>query len=226
MSNQKQIADAIKMEYREEVSGYMDDIRKKKFKDKYKPKHQILFDYQYMNENEKENFLKEYIHPDMHWARKSKTGIDYVLREPIWEVNTFPLFTKKFCRMIIEEVENFDEFIGEHEGVNKKRPYTTTDSHLDCYPGRHEDDVPLSFLYDDIKSVYIHPILSYVWGFQVKDDENSWVARYNPDEQKHLKFHTDDAVCASVVSLNNNFEGGGTIFLRQKTKIEPKRRTE
>ena len=41
MSNQKQIADAIKMEYREEVSGYMDDIRKKKFKDKYKPKHQI-----------------------------------------------------------------------------------------------------------------------------------------------------------------------------------------
>ena len=129
MSNQKQIADAIKMEYREEVSGYMDDIRKKKFKDKYKPKHQILFDYQYMNENEKENFLKEYIHPDMHWARKSKTGIDYVLREPIWEVYTFPLFTKKFCRMIIEEVENFEAWAT----VLKSGQVKSVDDAIKCY---------------------------------------------------------------------------------------------
>ena len=85
-------------------------IRETKFEKGYKPKHPILFDYHNYSEDKKVDFLKKYIHPDMYWAEK-KEEWNYILKEPIWEVYQFPLFTKEFCKMLVEELENFNWFI-------------------------------------------------------------------------------------------------------------------
>ena len=123
--------------------------------------------------------------------------------------------------MIIEEGEHFGNFLGQYEGVNKGKPYTTTDLILDCIPGIYNPyDTPIASFYRDIKKIYLKPILKSVWNFIPKDWDKSWIARYRRNEQDYLKFHTDASTCASIISLNDDYEGGGTIFKRQKKRID------
>jgi len=198
---------------------YMNALRKHKFASGYKPKHQILFDYHYFDDDKKEEFLKEYIHPDMYWVEKNKEW-NFAIEEPIWEVYQFPLITKELCNMIIEEVEHFDSFIGEDVGPNRDN-YATTDVGLDAIPGtKNYIDKPLGELYFAIQWRYLKPILNHVWKHKVKGFPWSWVAKYEPTGQSFLKPHFDNAVCASILSLNDDYEGGGTWFERQKATID------
>ena len=200
--------------------GCVTALRYHKIFNDYEPRHKELFEYYYSSDTEKEEFRKEYIHPEMYWARK-KRSFDYIIEEPIWEVYQFPLFTKKLCNMIIEEGEHFGNFLGQYEGVNKGKPYTTTDLILDCIPGIYNPyDTPIGSFYRDIKKIYLRPILKSVWNFIPKDWDKSWIARYRRNEQDYLKFHTDASTCASIISLNDDYEGGGTIFKRQKKRID------
>ena len=185
----------------------------------YKPKHQILFDYYYLNERDKEEFLKQFIHPDILWAGVNKEW-NFVIEEPIWEVYQFPLVTKEFCNMLIEESENFDNFLGVEKGPNRNH-YATTDTGLDAIPGTiNHKDKPLGTLYFDIQWKYLRPVLKHVWKHRVKGFPWSWVCKYEPEGQAFLKPHFDNAICASILSLNDDYEGGGTWFERQKAVVD------
>ncbi len=204
-----------------------ESLRKEKFESGYKHKHPILFEYMYMELEEKQEFLKQYIHPDTYWTQKQlirhPREWDYIIEEPIWEVYQFPLFTEEFCNMLIEESENFGEFLDPKEAANSNITYPTTDLGLDSIPGKiNYIDTPLSNLYNFIQQEYIKPIIFYVWKYRVERFQSSYVLKYSPDGQDFLQPHHDDSACASIVSLNNNYEGGGTWFDRQKTVVEPK----
>ena len=199
---------------------YMNALRKHKFASGYKPKHQILFDYHYFDDDKKEEFLKQYIHPDMYWVEKNKEW-NFAIEEPIWEVYQFPVFKKKLCDMIVDEVEHFNCFLGKDDGPNRYKPYTTTETWLNSIPGTLDIDIaPLGYFYRSIQKIYVKPILYEAWKFKPRDMYNSWVSRYRQDEQKYLEYHIDEATCASIVSLNDDYKGGGTIFERQRKIID------
>ena len=199
---------------------YMDDLRKHKFKEGYKPKHPILFDYYYMDDNQKEEFMKTYINLDMYWAEKNKEW-NYVIEEPIWEVYQFPLITEELSKMIVEEVEHFGIFLGNDNGPNRETPYSTTDVGFNSIPGtKNYKDKPLSKFYYDIQQRYTKPIIEHVWKHKAKFFPPSWVVKYEPGGQDFLKPHYDASVCASIVSLNSEYKGGGTWFERQKAVVD------
>ena len=207
---------------------YNNQLRQKHFEGGYKHKHPVLFDYMYFDDKEKEEFFKQYIHPDIHWAETQKytrwgQEWDFLLTEPAWEVYQFPFFTKELSNMIIEEAEHFDEWVGPDEGPNNSISYGTTDTGLDGIPGtRNYKDKPLGKLYYDIQHKYLKPIMRYVWKYRVSHFEASYILKYELDGQDFLQPHHDDNLCSSIVSLNDNFEGGGTLFERQKVTVYPK----
>ena len=204
-----------------------ESLRKKKFKDGYEHKHPILFEYMYMGHEEKKEFLKQYIHPDTYWAQtqlvRQPREWDYIIEEPIWEVYQFPLFTEELCNMFIEESENFGEFLDPKASANSSIEYPTTDLGLEAIPGkRNYDDTPLTKLYYDIQMTYVKPIIFHVWKYRTRRFPPSYVLKYSPDGQDFLQPHHDDTTCASILSLNNDYEGGGTWFERHKAVVDPK----
>ena len=155
----------------------------------------------------------------MYRAEKMKDW-NSVIKEPIWEVYQFPLITEELAKMIVEEVEHFNNFLIPNEGPNKG-PYLTTDSMLDSIPGiNNYIDKPLGELYFRIQWKYLRPILKHVWKYRVRGFPWSWVAKYEIGGQESLENHHDDAVCASVLSLNDEYEGGGTWFERPNVVID------
>ena len=207
---------------------YNSQLREDNFKNGYKHKHPILFDYMYLNEDEKEEFLKQYINPDMYWVESQKYSKyngewDLVLTDPACEVYQFPLFTEKLSNMIIEEVEHFDNFVVPGEGPNHNIAYGTTDTGLDGIPGtRNYEDKPLGKLYYDIQERYIKPIIKYVWRYTISRFPSSYVLKYEPGAQDFLQPHHDDNICSSIVCLNDGFKGGGTWFEKQNITVHPK----
>lgn len=204
-----------------------ESLRKKKFKDGYEHKHPILFEYMYMGHEEKKEFLKQYIHPDTYWAQtqlyRQPREWDYIIEEPIWEVYQFPLFTEELCNMFIEEAENFDVFLDPKDSANNAIEYPTTDLGLEAIPGkRNYDDAPLTKLYNDIQMTYVKPIIFHVWKYRTRRFPPSYILKYSPDGQDFLQPHHDDTTCASILSLNNDYEGGGTWFERHKAVVDPK----
>jgi len=202
--------------------NYNDQLRRNKFGSGYKHKHPILFDYHYFNKDEKEEFLKQYIDPDMYWAEKNNE-LDFVVEEPSWEVYKFPLITKELSNMIIEEVEHFNEWVGPKEGPNYYIAYGTTDTFLEAIPGtRNDDDKPLEELYQSIEKKYIKSVIKHVWKYNAGYYPASRVLKYEKNKQEFLRPHHDDTICTSVLSLNDNYKGGGTWFERQKFTVNPK----
>ena len=59
--------------------------------------------------------------------------------------------------------------------------------------------------------------LSFVPGVVCKEtfSDHSFIAKYTPETQGHLKLHTDgDHVMYTInILLSDNFEGGGTFFV-------------
>ncbi len=199
---------------------WVKELRNHKFNNGYKHKHTELVEYQYMSKEEQNEFRKEYLHDEIYWA-KENDKLYYIIEEPTWEVYQFPLFKKKLCDMIVEEFKHFNCFLGEEQGPNKSMPYTTTDTGLDCIPGiKNSKDTPIGYFYRDIQNLYVKPILDLVWKWEPRDWYSSWVARYLPNEQAYLKPHFDSSTCASIVSLNDKYKGGGTWFERQKITID------
>jgi len=201
--------------------------RKEKFEEGYKHKHPILFEYMYMEFEEKKEFLKQYIDPDTYWVQteivRHAREWDYIIEEPIWEVYQFPLFTEKLCKMFIEEAENFGGFLNPNDSANNNITYPTTDLGLEAIPGKlNYKDAPLSKLYFDIQYMYVKPIIKHVWKYTTRKFPPSYILKYSPDGQDFLQAHHDDVTCASILSLNDNYEGGGTWFEKQKTIVEPK----
>lgn len=128
---------------------------------------------------------------------------DLICDEPVDNIYSFPLFTPQFCQELIEEAEHFGEWTNY----------------------RHQDGPPLDMMlasfnfnevYSHILSKYVFPLFCYKYklrgdGWRKMNSQN-FIVRYLPDQQAHLGLHNDGSYLSMIVTLNTDFDGGGTYF--------------
>lgn len=136
------------------------------------------------------------------------------VHEEIPNVFTVPAFTEEFCDKIVEEAEASNLWT-----FNRHHQYPTTDMLLDVL---------------GLQETYVEILKEYIWGiavekFQLEDDywrnleAENFLARYQPYGQYHLGLHHDWSELTTVVTLNEDFTGGGTYFSKQKVRLQGKK---
>ena len=155
---------------------------------------------------DKEKWKNRFLTPEL----LSKNWELYGLEE-LPNIYTIPAFTEEFCDFIIEEAEVSNQWT-----IDRHENYPTTDMVLGV--------IGMQETYHDILKEYFWPMATYLY----KLEEPSWldmtsenfIARYHPYAQYHLALHHDMSQITTVVTLNEDFEGGGTFFSKQKTKLK------
>jgi hypothetical protein len=136
------------------------------------------------------------------------------VQEELLNIYTIPVFTEEFCDYIIDEAESCNCWT-----VDRHQSYPTTDMVLQT--------IGMGEIYHDILKTYIWPLSYKLY----KLEEDSWldlnsenfIARYHPYAQYHLALHHDASQITTVVTLNEDFEGGGTFFPNQNAKLKGKK---
>jgi hypothetical protein len=129
-------------------------------------------------------------------------------------VYTVPAFTDEFCDKIVEEAEASNSWT-----FNRHENYPTTDMLLDVL---------------GLQDTYVEILKEYFWDiaidkFKLEDPywrelkSENFLARYHPYAQYHLSLHHDWSQITTVVTLNEDFTGGGTFFSRQKVRLQGKK---
>lgn len=139
---------------------------------------------------------------------------DLYVEEELPNIYSIPAFTEEFCDFIVEEAEACNCWT-----YNRHENYPTTDMLLDTI---------------QLNDTYLDILKNYVWKISFEKyqlEESHWLnlysenflARYNPYAQHHLALHHDHSQITTVVTLNDNFTGGGTYFSKQKKKLQGKK---
>lgn len=139
---------------------------------------------------------------------------DLYVQEEMPNVYTIPAFTEEFCEFVIEEAEACNCWT-----FNRHENYPTTDMLLETLK---------------LKDTYVEVLKEFFWDIAVdkyKLEEPHWknlhsenfLARYHPFAQYHLGLHHDHSQITTVVTLNEDFTGGGTYFSKQKTRLQGKK---
>ena len=155
-----------------------------------------------------DKWCKKYIHPLV-----LNKEYDLAIDEPAPHVYTFPLFTKKFCKELIELGETKEWTNDRHEF------YPTTDNLLEV--------LGMDKIYNKLVNEHIKPLA--INRFQLEGRswdylaDESFIIRYKPEEQAHLSLHHDHSSFTTLVNLNSGeFKGGGTYFPKYKCLVNPK----
>ena len=169
------------------------------------PIHPELFTYFEDKEAWKERFLR----PEL----LSKNWDLYAFEE-LSNIYTIHAFTDEFCEFIIDEAESCNCWT-----VDRHEHYPTTDMILQT--------LGMGEIYHQILKEYLWPMAAHL--FQLEEPlwldmtSENFLARYHPYAQYHLALHHDASQITTVVTLNEDFEGGGTFFPNQKAKLMGKR---
>ena len=150
---------------------------------------------------------KRFIHPQ---ARVKDW--DAIVEEVGTELYVWPIFTEEFCKLIIEEAEHRNIWT-----VARHEHYPTTDFVL--------TEIGLNDMYERVLQEYGYSVAKHVWGLTGKEwGENmkseNFLAKYDPKAQGHLDSHLDKSNYTITLALNEEFEGGGTWYNKQKTLIK------
>ena len=147
-----------------------------------------------------------YINP----ALKNKE-YDLIVDEPIPDVLHLHAFKKEFCNEIIRLAEECGKW--------------TKDRHY-YYP-THDmliNEFQLHDAYDMFLNTYIYPLIKS--NFVLTGDKwkkfssENFIIKYTPENQGHLSLHHDDSAFSTVLTLNDEYEGGGTWFSKQKKLVK------
>lgn len=169
--------------------------------------------------------VRPHIHPELFtfkdnpelWKERFLTpelrtkNWDLYVHEEIPNIFTIPAFTEDFCDFMIDEAEASNQWT-----FDRHENYPTTDMLLQV--------IDMQETYHQILKEYLWPCAKHMY----KLEEEAWVdmtsenflARYHPYAQYHLALHHDMSNITTVVTLNEDFEGGGTYFVKQKTKLK------
>lgn len=152
-----------------------------------------------------EEWKSQYICPAM-LAR----DFDLITEEPVADVAHFPIFTPKFCNEFIEAAETYGKWTeGRHDH------YPTNDMLL--------SDFGMDEIYKHVLSEFVMPLGLHYYCLDgdkwLKLNSENFIIKYSLEKQGHLSLHHDQSVLSSVLTLNEDFEGGGTFFFRQQKTI-------
>ena len=144
-----------------------------------------------------------------------KTKLNELIKEPLKDVYTVPFFSKTFCKILLDEVHNLEQFYGftpnpEEDTLRQIPEITFQDNCPEIYQS----------LFQTIYTIG-NPIFLNIWNRHVNAG-GIQVANYNLKDKKQGAWHHDaSADISMVVPLNTGeYEGGGTEFLNRGT-VEP-----
>ena len=132
---------------------------------------------------------------------------DLILDEVCDDIYSWPLLTEEFCNHIISQAEQYGNWT-----ERRHEFYPTYDMTLET--------IGLQDEYCEILKDYVYPAAIHKWNLEGKSwrelSFENFIIKYTPEQQSHLSLHHDHSKITSIVSLNEDFIGGGTYFERQK----------
>lgn len=178
-------------------------------------------EYDYKKNSSQERGIKSFFSDKAQWT---KNFISPVVKTKEWDLITDEVepkgssniflthfFTEEFCKGIIEEAEKSNRW-------TKKRHefYPTTDMLVET--------IGMDKIYEEVLKEYLYPMAIHLWDLEGKTwkalESESFIIKYIPNEQAHLSFHHDHSLFTGLVTLNDGFKGGGTMFRRQKICVK------
>ena len=139
-------------------------------------------------------------------ARVKLEDYDVICDNPIPGVFALDkLFTKKYCKELIDAAEKHGKW--------------TTARHAE-YPTH---DIPLEEVSQGLSAEYmlyqldnLVPYFASKYHLNIEDGQDlsfdTFIAKYSEGEQNMLGMHHDDSYLTTLVTLNDDYEGGGTYF--------------
>lgn len=122
------------------------------------------------------------------------------VKQPIPFLLTFPLFSEKFCRELIQEANHYDQWSSESHAY----------SHNDLRLADIFLEAPLIRQYNR----FIVPIMQHFWRIAFYSAPLNNMVKY--EASRHAiapyKIHHDTSSATVLIALNEEFEGGGTLF--------------
>lgn len=162
---------------------------------------------------------EEYLHPDYFAYLNKKEDLD--IKEPCNDVYSFPLFSDKFCKQIIDIGEQYGHWSGGTGHNNDIRLSGGYENH----PTKdiHFTQLSLNDWWNHIVMTYIAPIAHKVYGnYNTKGTNINFIVRYKAEEQAKLEPHHDASSYTANIALNRrgiDYQGGGCRFVRQDFKF-------
>ena len=197
-------------------------LAKKQITDEYKLKNIILsYPSDWFVNKKTLNLAKESLpnivkfYKNMGIENPGKSPLAKIIKEPLKDVYTVPLFSDNFCKILLDEIQNMEKYFSfaPNPEEDKLRQIPEIVLNEKCPE-----------LYQSLMNVvdsFINPILLTIWNRHVTGG-NIQIANYNLKDKQQGAWHHDASSDVSiVVPLNTgDYEGGGTEFWK-KGVIEP-----
>ncbi|XP_074642508.1 2-oxoglutarate and iron-dependent oxygenase domain-containing protein 2-like [Tubulanus polymorphus] len=193
-----EIHDEVK---RRKSLGFQSVERRKLIKAQYKPLHPHLYNIQ------ESFFRREFVDLVDYCKSESatKSGIlSRVEQTSAPRVFSLPVFTREFCKQLIEELSHFEK-----SDFPKGRPNT-----MNRY-GVLLDEIGFKDFIDILRVEYLQPITTLLYadiGGASVDSHRAFTVKYKHGEDTELNFHFDNAEITLNVSLNDDFDDGCLYF--------------
>lgn len=170
----------------------------------------------YANFKDTDNFTI-FDYKNSNWESKY-INKDFKIEELKYDVNKLYLFTKDFCKEVIEiaELKNIWSKGGDSyydPRINNVEPYPTKDVQL--------KELNLEDMWQFVMKKYIKPFVKEKFNYNTKETNINFIVKYSLDKegQRKLDPHHDSSTYTINVCLNNEFQGGGCRFVRQNYDI-------
>uniref|UniRef100_A0A7S4P4C6 Fe2OG dioxygenase domain-containing protein n=1 Tax=Paramoeba aestuarina TaxID=180227 RepID=A0A7S4P4C6_9EUKA len=130
-------------------------------------------------------------------------ALSSILTEEAEGVFSFPIFSQKFCDMLMDEVDNYAA-----SGLPKKRPNSMNNYGLIL------NEIGMANFFTQFQRKYLQRLSSYLFPIQGAslDDHHSFIVQYKQGEDLGLDMHIDDSEVTLNVCLGREFSGAGLTF--------------
>jgi hypothetical protein len=171
--------------------------------------------------NNKYTWERKYLHKDYHYYSSPQVvNLQFADLQPCPDVFWFPIVTPKFCKQLVEELENFGDWsAGKNTDLRLSGGYEnvpTVDIHM--------NQINWEKHWLQILKDYIAPLANKVFEGYYSEARAimNFVVRYKPTEQDRLRAHADSSTYTVNIALNTpqlDFQGGGCRFLRYNCSV-------
>ena len=141
-------------------------------------------------------------------TQELKIPLQEYIKEELPDVYSVPLFTEKFCDMMLDEVKNMEQYLGFSENSDEDELRQIPEITL-------QDNVPqLSSNLHSVVLNHMNPLFTAVWQRYSLKINSIQLANYNLAKREQGEWHHDASADISVVvPLNTgDYKGGGTEF--------------
>ena len=134
---------------------------------------------------------------------EEEEGFRSILQEENEGIFSLPIFSSKFCTMIMDEVDNYAT-----SGLPKKRPNSMNNYGLIL------NEIGMANFFTQFQRLFLQPLTSLLFPLQGAslDNHHTFVVQYKPGEDLGLDMHVDDAEVTVNVCLGREFAGAGLTF--------------